>query len=80
MSVNIAAATLTAKFVVAAGAIVVGALALGAPAAQADDADPKTTVLEPTTADSAGQSNTAERRKARVYIIGKTTKPHASQG
>ena len=70
-----------AKLVVAAGAISIGALALGTPAATADDAvvDQATTVQQPSTTVSEGQSTT-ERRKARVYIIGKTTKPYTRQG
>ena len=80
MTVNASAVTRTAKLVVAAGAIAVGALALGAGAAHADDAvvDPTSIVEQQPTA--TGDQSTAERRKGRVFIIGKTTKPHARQG
>jgi hypothetical protein len=71
----------TVKLVAAAGAIAVGALALGAPAAHADDAViDQSTVVEQQSSVGAGDQSTTERRKARVYIIGKTTKPHARQG
>ena len=69
----------TAKFIVA-GAIAVGALALGTSAAHADDAviDQAAVIAQQPT--EAGDQSTAERRKGRVFIIGKTTKPHARQG
>jgi hypothetical protein len=69
----------TTKLVVAAAVIAFGALTLGAPVALADDTlvDQATVVEQPTV---GGDQSTSERRKARVYIIGKTTKPHARQG
>jgi hypothetical protein len=71
----------TVKLVVAAGAIAVGVLALGAPAAHADDAAvDQSTVIEQQPSVGAGDQSTTERRKGRVYIIGKTTKPHMRQG
>ena len=69
----------TAKIIVV-GAMTIGALTLGTPAAQADDAVvDQTTVTQPSTG-AGGDESTTERRKPRVYIIGKTTKPHARQG
>jgi hypothetical protein len=69
----------TTKLVVAAAVFAFAALTLGAPAALADDAvvDQAAVIEQPTV---GGDQSTAERRKARVYIIGKTTKPHARQG
>ncbi|WP_319451778.1 MULTISPECIES: 50S ribosomal protein L36 [unclassified Mycobacterium] len=70
----------TTKLVVATAVMAFGALTLGAPVALADDAvvDQASIVeQQPTT---AGDQGTTERRKGRVYIIGKTTKPHARQG
>ena len=71
-----------AKLIVAAVAIAVGALALGSPVAYADDAvvDPAATVQGSSTTVSEGEPTATERRKARVYIIGKTTKPYTRQG
>ena len=81
MRVNPNTVAATAKLVVAAGAIAIGALALGAPAAHADDAVvDQPTVVEQQPSVGAGDRSTTERRKGRVYIIGKTTKPHMRQG
>jgi len=58
-----------------------GALALGAPAAHADETVvDQSTVVEQQPSVGAGDESTSERRKARVFIIGKTTKPHMRQG
>ena len=80
MRVNTTAAA--AKLIVAAVAIAVGALALGSPVAYADDVvvDPAATVQESSTTVSEGEPTATERRKGRVYIIGKTTKPYTRQG
>jgi len=81
MRVNPNTVAATVKLVVAAGAIAVGALALGAPTAHADDAVvDQSTVVEQQPSVGAEDQSTTERRKARVYIIGKTTKPHTRQG
>jgi hypothetical protein len=81
MRVNPNTVAVTVKLVVAAGAIAVGALALGAPAAHADDAVvDQSTVVEQQPSVGVGDESTSERRKARVYVIGKTTKPHMRQG
>jgi hypothetical protein len=80
MTVNATAVTRTAKLVVAAGAIAVGALALGTTAAHADDAVGEQAAIVEQQPTDAGDQSTAERRKGRVFIIGKTTKPHARQG
>jgi hypothetical protein len=82
MRVNPNTVAATVKLVVAAGAIAVGALALGAPAAHADDAvvDQSTVVEQQQPSVGVGDESTSERRKARVYVIGKTTKPHTRQG
>ena len=81
MRVNTSAVAATAKLVVAAGAIAVGALALGAPAAHADEtAVDQSTVVEQQPTVGAGDQTTTERRKGRVYVIGKTTKPYTRQG
>ena len=73
--------TATAKFI-AAGAVVAGALALGAPTAYAEDAvvAPIPTVEAASSSGSDDLATDAERRKPRVYVIGKTTKPHTRQG
>ena len=79
--VNTSTVAATAKLVVAAGAIAVGALALGAPAAHADETVvDQSTVVEQQPNVGAGAQTTTERRKGRVYVIGKTTKPHTRQG
>jgi len=79
--VNTSTVAATLKLVVAAGAIAVGALAQGAQVAHADE----TVVDQPTVVEQqpnvgAGDQTTTERRKGRVYVIGKTTKPHARHG
>jgi hypothetical protein len=81
MRVNTCTVAATAKLVVAAGALAVGALALGAPAAHADETvvDQSTVVVQQPNV-GAGDQTTTERRKGRVYVIGKTAKPHTRQG
>ncbi|MDT5111119.1 MAG: hypothetical protein QOK33_5732 [Mycobacterium sp.] len=81
MRVNTRTVATAAKLVVAAGAIAVGALALGAPSAHADETViDQSTVVEQQSNVGAGDQTTTERRKGRVYVIGKTTKPHTRQG
>jgi uncharacterized protein with LGFP repeats len=81
MGVNPNTVAAAVKLVVAAGAIAVGALALGAPSAHADETVvDQSTVVEQQSDVGAGDQTTTERRKGRVYVIGKTTKPHTRQG
>jgi len=40
----------------------------------------QSTVVEQQPNVGAGAQTTTERRKGRVYVIGKTTKPHTRQG
>ncbi|MDT5249186.1 MAG: hypothetical protein QOJ28_1820, partial [Mycobacterium sp.] len=40
----------------------------------------QSTVVEQQSNVGAGDQTTTERRKGRVYVIGKTTKPHTRQG
>ena len=81
MTVNIRTAAVTAKLTVAAGAVAVGVLTMGPPAAHAvETAVDQSTVVEQQPNVGAGDQTTTERRKGRVYIIGKTTKPYTRQG
>lgn len=82
MGVNTSTVAAAAKLVVAAAAIAVGALALSAPTVHAEPAVvvDQSTVVEQQPTVGAGDQTTTERRKGRVYIIGKTTKPHTRQG